>query len=359
LDFVRIPKEPSIEDKRYARERIEEAYDLIAAGDSFDEIAVLYSDDQSTASKGGEMGWIAEGRLPPEADSVVFNLDVGQVSDIVEIHRAYHIFMVTDKREQSGRREVNLSQIMAIADTSPATIEMLADNAKDLTSAARDRGLDEAASEFEYTVEQADGVTLEVAARTLGVDQADMEKVFSTRPGKVMNPVEGRTAFYVIEVESASPAHIPAFEDALDDVRRAYVHDVETEKAREIAGEIASDVEKGSSLEAAAAARGLKVRSTEPFTRMTNVPGIGSVNEVTAHAFALETGQTAGPIENQGSFFIIRVDSRQSFDENQIAQQFDDLKLSAVMSKRQGFVGDWYNKARSKVKIEDYREAAY
>jgi hypothetical protein len=49
LRYVSIPKEPGVQDRRFARERIEEAYDLVNAGDSFEEIAVLYSDDQNSA----------------------------------------------------------------------------------------------------------------------------------------------------------------------------------------------------------------------------------------------------------------------------------------------------------------------
>ncbi len=360
LKYVEIPKEPSAEDRRFARERIEEAYDLITSGgDSFEDIAELYSDDEASAGKGGDMGWIAEGRLPPPADSVVFDLDVGEVSGIVEIHRAFHIFKVKAKRERDGVREVNLSQIMALATLSPATVDMLADNAKDLAEAARRRGFDEAAAELEYAVSETGPVTAQAAARRFGVETEDIEAVFAAAEGDILDAVEGRSAFLVIQVTDVAPAHVPSFDEARGAVERAYILKVRTDTAREKARAVVDAVRAGATLEEAARRQGLEVTKTAPFTRMTNVPGIGSVNEITASAFALPAGEVAGPIENGGSFYVIRVDEKVPVDRQKIAQEFAGLKMSARASKAQGYVQDWYEAARAGIKIEDYRKAGY
>jgi peptidyl-prolyl cis-trans isomerase D len=359
LRYVSIPKEPGIQDKRFARERIEEAYDLVYAGDSFEEIAVLYSDDQNSAEKGGDLGWIREGRLPPEADSVVFDLEPGEMSDIIEIQRAYHFFRVMDARETDGVREVRLSQVMALADVSPATVEMLMSNAEDLAASARDRGLDEAADEMEYVVEEADQVTLEAAAGRLATDDAAAEEVFSAAAGEVIGPIDGRGIISVVQVVSATPTYIPSFEDARSSVERARGLHVRTEAARAKAEAVAADLEAGATLEAAADRQGLRVRTTVPFTRMTDVPGIGGANEITGAAFAISEGETAGPIEHAGSFFVFRVDLREPYDQAQVDREFGSLKMSAVLSKQQGFVGDWYEAAKMNVEVEDYRGAGY
>jgi parvulin-like peptidyl-prolyl isomerase len=357
--YVDIIKEPGIQDKRFARERIEEAYDLISIGDTFEEIAVLYSDDEQSSERGGEMGWTRRDRLPPPADSIIFNLEVGELSDITEMHRAYHVFKVTDKRETDGVPEVMLHQVMTIAEVSPATIEMLASNGRDLASSARERSLEEAAAELEYAVDDADQITMEVAARRFGVEPDVIEAVFAAKEGEILDPIEGRGAFYIIEVAGATASHIPSFEEAREVVERAYVLSVKMDAARENAGAVADDARGGASLEAAAAAHGLRVRTTEPFTRMSNVPGIGGVNEITASAFALPEGEAAGPIENAGSFFVIRVDSRLPYDRQQFAQGLENLKMSAIMSKQQGFIGDWYEAAKADADIEDHRGAGY
>jgi len=358
--YVDVIKDPGAQDKQFARERIEEAFDLISAGgDTFEEIAVLYSDDEQTAERGGEMGWTRRDRLPPPADSIIFSLDVGELSEIVDMHRAYHFFRVTDKRETDGVPEVLLHQIMTVAEVSPATIDMLASNAEDLADAAREQGLEEAAAELEYAVDGADQITLEGAARRFGVEMDVVEDVFAASEGEILDPIEGRAAFFVIEVTEATPSSIPSFEDARDIVERTYILSVKTDAARAKAEAVAAEVEAGATLEAAAGSHGLRVRTTEPFSRMSNVPGIGSVNEVTASAFALAEGETAGPLESAGNFLVIRVDSKVPYDQAQLSRELANLKMSAIMSKQQGFIGDWYEAAKAEVDIEDYRSAGY
>ncbi|MGD9140475.1 MAG: peptidylprolyl isomerase, partial [bacterium] len=122
---------------------------------------------------------------------------------------------------------------------------------------------------------------------------------------------------------------------------------------------VANGVKTGASLEAVADGHGLRVMKAEDFTRTSNVTGIGSVNEVTASAFAMPVGQVGEPIELNGSFYVVRVDSRTPYDRQQLAQQMLNLKLQANMSKSQGYIQDWYQAARAEVDVEDYRGAGY
>jgi peptidyl-prolyl cis-trans isomerase C len=48
----------------------------------------------------GELGWIPEGFLTiPELDSIIFELEMGETSDIIETEIGYHIIKVLDKQE--------------------------------------------------------------------------------------------------------------------------------------------------------------------------------------------------------------------------------------------------------------------
>ena len=48
----------------------------------------------------GDLGWFPEGYLTiPDLDPIIFNLDIGETSDIVETEIGYHIIKVLDKQE--------------------------------------------------------------------------------------------------------------------------------------------------------------------------------------------------------------------------------------------------------------------
>jgi len=77
-----------------------EAQDILAElkkGTSFEDLAKKYSTD-STAAKGGDLGWFAKGSMVPEFDKVVFGLKEGQVSGIVKTQFGYHIIKMTGQR---------------------------------------------------------------------------------------------------------------------------------------------------------------------------------------------------------------------------------------------------------------------
>ena len=71
-------------------EQAKKALTNIRKGESFIEIASEYSEDVS-ASNGGDLGFVAKGQMVSEFEEALFNLKVGQVSEIVQTEYGYHI----------------------------------------------------------------------------------------------------------------------------------------------------------------------------------------------------------------------------------------------------------------------------
>lgn len=67
----------------------------------FAEAAQLYSDD-SSASAGGDLGYISRGQTVAPFEEAAFSLEVGEVSDLVKTDFGYHIIKVTDKKLAEG-----------------------------------------------------------------------------------------------------------------------------------------------------------------------------------------------------------------------------------------------------------------
>lgn len=82
----------------YDRERADRALQEIRDGRHFAEVARRYS-ESSDAQDGGNLGFFAKGVMPPEFDEVLFNLKMGEVSDVVKTPYGYQIFQLTGQRE--------------------------------------------------------------------------------------------------------------------------------------------------------------------------------------------------------------------------------------------------------------------
>lgn len=51
------------------------------------------------ASQGGLIGWVSEGQLATEIDTVLPNLEVNKISDAIKTSTGYHILLVREKRQ--------------------------------------------------------------------------------------------------------------------------------------------------------------------------------------------------------------------------------------------------------------------
>jgi len=83
----------------------QEAKDILAqlkGGASFEELAKAKSADTS-ASKGGDLGWFGKGNMVPAFEKAAFALKEGQLSGIVKSEFGFHIIKLTGKRAAGTR----------------------------------------------------------------------------------------------------------------------------------------------------------------------------------------------------------------------------------------------------------------
>jgi len=75
----------------------------LQAGKDFATLAKEKSQDPSTAQKGGDMGWVRLGILPPELEEVAFSLYEGDISNPIKAKDGYYIIQVRERRKATVR----------------------------------------------------------------------------------------------------------------------------------------------------------------------------------------------------------------------------------------------------------------
>ncbi|HNL38703.1 MAG: peptidylprolyl isomerase [Saprospiraceae bacterium] len=86
------------EQKGIARQRITELRQRLSEGEDFAALAKKYSDDPGSGSNGGDLGWQKRGTFVPEFEAVVYNLENGQISPIVETEFGFHVIQLIERR---------------------------------------------------------------------------------------------------------------------------------------------------------------------------------------------------------------------------------------------------------------------
>jgi len=88
-----------------AYEKIREAQNELRKGMPFETVVEKYTDYTDTD---GDIGYIVRGEMAEEFEDVVFNLDVGQVSDIFHTRYGFHIAKVYDR---TGEAVLSLEEV--------------------------------------------------------------------------------------------------------------------------------------------------------------------------------------------------------------------------------------------------------
>ena len=103
------PKSDSGEDKEAAAKCLEDIKERLKAGADFAEEAGTHSECPSGKSAGGSLGWFSRGMMVPAFDEVVFDMEVGTVSDIIETDFGVHIINKTghEQPESASYDEVS------------------------------------------------------------------------------------------------------------------------------------------------------------------------------------------------------------------------------------------------------------
>ncbi len=93
----KVPVSP--EEKKAAREKLEDIRDRIQKGEEFSTLAILYSQDTESAKQGGELGFVNRGDLVPEFEAAAFRLkNSSEISPIVETQFGFHIIQLIERR---------------------------------------------------------------------------------------------------------------------------------------------------------------------------------------------------------------------------------------------------------------------
>ncbi|MDE5608728.1 MAG: peptidylprolyl isomerase [Muribaculaceae bacterium] len=210
-----IPRQ-EIED---VKARLRDFAESVTSGQSsFSTLAILYSEDKGSSTRGGELGFVGRASLDPEFAAVAFNLnDPKKVSKIVESQYGFHIIQLIEKR---GDR-VNCRHILLRPKVSANDLNLSKER---LDSVWND------INEHKYTFEEIvpysqdkdtrnnRGVMINERTRTTQFEMADLPQEVAlqvnalevgeiSRPFIMKDPKRDRDIVAIVKLTSRTPAH--------------------------------------------------------------------------------------------------------------------------------------------------------
>jgi peptidyl-prolyl cis-trans isomerase SurA len=214
--IVKYPPESNKAEKQ-ARQRLLELRKRIMDGEKFSTLAVLYSEDRGTSSKGGELGYRTSEELDPEFADAAFSLQEGEVSGIVESSYGYHLIKLLDRRED----EVNVRHILIKPNIGPEQRKQVLARLDSIATEIRKGNLsfEKAAIEFsdDKRYKRNGGILVnpQNASNEFELDQlpqADYNAVKDLNVGEVSEPYQsqdenGKMIFKLTKLQDKVKAH--------------------------------------------------------------------------------------------------------------------------------------------------------
>ena len=94
--LLRVRPRMSEQERSAQLTKAREALSRVRKGEDFAKVAKAVSEDDISAGKGGDLGWMKEGAVDEAFTQAAFNLEPGKVSDIVETDFGFHIIKLIE-----------------------------------------------------------------------------------------------------------------------------------------------------------------------------------------------------------------------------------------------------------------------
>jgi peptidyl-prolyl cis-trans isomerase D len=330
-----------------AKAEAESVLKQLKAGQDFAALAKKHSDDTGSASQGGILPPFQRGQMVKEFEDAAFALKPGETSGLVRSQYGYHIIRVikheTPTLESSRGSLIAAIQMRKAQDTAKQKAEQaagLAQKQKDLNLISKELGV-------AVEVRETALFNKEDNPFDLGISGALRDEVFALKDinsvGKAVEHPLGYAVPKLLEVQLPRPGE---FAGSRTQVEKDFVDLRARELMESNAKKLSEEAGKQGSLEKAAKALGLTIKTSEPFNISgTPSPEIGANSTFTQTAFELAPGTVSAPLALLDNAVVMQVKSRSPFDEAAFQKQKSELRDKLLESAQEPYFQEYIRKA--------------
>jgi peptidyl-prolyl cis-trans isomerase D len=324
----------------------------IELGANFAEIALKYSEDPGSKTKGGDLGWFKRKQMVPEFEEAAFTGEVNKLY-VVATRFGFHIIKPTKKGKETNqvRLAILTKKVEASSDTYQKTyIEASKFASENQTKDAFSKAIvaQKLDKKMATLTESERGVAGLDASRQL------VRAAFTTEPGNICinnekSPIfEFGNKFVIAAVTGATEEGPSSFEEAKPRVELV----VRKEKKGDM---LADKLKSATDLSSAASINSTEVKEASGINFTSySIPNLGFEPAVIGSVCSLPEGKISAPIKGNNGVFIAKVtsfttgtDNDLKGEKNRIAQSlgyragtqvFEALKKNAaIVDKRSKF----------------------
>jgi peptidyl-prolyl cis-trans isomerase D len=356
--LFRISEKAKTAEIQETLDKAKEVLELARKGDNFAELARKYSED-STAAKGGDLGYFKSGDMvKPFADSA-FSLQKGEISDLVRTRFGIHIIKVEDIKEESVQPLAQVKGAVLKSLQEDRSREIALQRAESFID--RSRALDDlqkAAAEEGLEVKESGLFAAAEPIPQLGRHPEINEIIFSLRLKEISSVLGVGDDQVVAQLLEIQDSRLKEFAEAQEKVQEDLIIEQSKALARTQAQEWLETARQKKNLAEVARRNKLKINKTGLFTAISPPPLFGNQRDMVITAFSLTPEQPVPSevYEVDGRFIILQLKDSQPASENGFQQEKNNLAKQLLQAKKEQTFSRWINGRRQQADIKMLQE---
>lgn len=336
-----------------ARRKAEDILAKVNGGEDFAELAKTYSEDPGSAPTGGDLGFFPrQGKMVEPFAEAAFNLEVGEVSDVVKTQFGFHIIKVNDVKEEK------LQSIDSVSDTirkqlhDERLLKLLAEETERIRNRFEpDTGIEGLAKRFDLQVSETELFAARDIIPTLGWAPDFSDAAFALQEGEISPVVKERDKYYLMTLKEKAAAHQATLEEVNDRVKNDFIQAQALKAAHEKIQEVQQRIIAGEAFSSFADGEILKLGDTGLFTRKQSIKGIGRDEELSNIVFQSEVGSLLPPKETRNTYFLIKIEEHLQPDWTKFDSEKVALRDRLMKNKGSSYFNQWLTNLKDNMEI--------
>ena len=279
----------------------------IESGQDFGFIAQNFSDDQTSAIKGGELGWFAEGQMVDLFNEVCFTSDIDELN-IIETQFGVHLVQVMDKSKSIKKYKVAYID-RAVTPSTETYNNYYTEAAQFVSQVVTDNNPFDSIVEKENLVKRSDVNVLPSKEFITGLanSRSIVKWMNKAEVGEVSDVFEFDNSYVVaILTKENKEGYTP-----LEDIENNIKEEIKAEKKYEA---LLARTEDYSNFEDLSEIYNTTiVKDVKGQLSSLSVDNLGYVPEVLGAVYGTEVGEISNPVKAQNSLIFIRVTARDQY----------------------------------------------
>ncbi len=334
--------------KNATRQQAQEVKTRLENGEDFATLAKLFSSDNSSAVRGGDLGWFGRGRMVEPFENAAFSAREGRIVGPIETTFGYHLIEVTNRTDQ----EVRLAEYAQPIEASVTTVNGIAERLGDLEFyASESDDFEGEAASLNLQVQQVQVQDEQTYISGIGNSRQLRNFIESSNVGNISPVVELDNMFIVAMLDAITPEGYRSFDEVSAEIEPR----AKLEKKKAVQYEKMKRAYDRVGFDGLAQAVGATERVVTAVTYNTrSVAELGSDPIFKGTVLSMGADQNSGVIKGQNGAFVVKatkVDEPAPISEAQRTQIENQLSTRL----KQEAIQQWIANLRENADIEDNR----